>query len=847
MNKVRRILMMLLVLLLTIGIVPGLADPDSPPKIYLPFITSSNPDSVHIMGTVLDVDSEPVPDVTILDDYGESAQTDETGQYTLNTQQGENTLTALRSGFAFVPEVISLDVNEDVGDQDFDAEVACGDILVNGTVIAGDGGWEFVNADVSSSAFSDPSSGMTGGSPGSSYADSQVYRIPSDADSVLLNAVIKREFSGSLSSGDGHWIQILDENDAVLESIAYDSANTDWEHLSIPLNQYVDRSIKIKFKTQNDGSGSTASMYFDDVQLVICTTAPDLAVGCNRVDNPSFEVGTLENADDWTQVAVISPVRTSVRAKDGTFSMRTGIPEADSNAAGYSEVYQDVTIPATALNASLSFWIYTTSDDEVLDPDSLNPPGEGVSWSDILSPENDTQYAYIMTTSGTTLQRLFWWSASDTDGWVYLQFNASAHIGQTVRILFGAFNNGIGGKTGMWVDKVRLNACEPPPPPPPACNIVLNSGFEDGDGTDADDWEQTVSIAAERTSLGYYAGTHSMQTGIPSSGTDIAGYSQFYQDVTIPADAVNAVLSYWVYTESSEAHPDLMPEPPPFNADIYGPASPDSDTQFGYLKTTSGADLERLFWWTASDTDSWNFMQFDVSDYRGQTVRVLFGTYNNGPVSLSGPGKTAMWVDEVYLDACELEVVCYEALSNRSFENNSAWIIPATAYSAGYSTFQAHTGLRSMRAGIYSTSHNKYSYSDFRQMVTIPSNATSADLMVWIWPKSTEPDAVPLAALLDPSLLIPQNVNGKLKMSPDASDIQYILVLDKYGHWSGDTLWWKTNPTRDDRSWNSKARDLMDYKGETIYLQFGVYNNGWDGVTSMFVDNASVEICLPDP
>ncbi|MGB6423234.1 MAG: hypothetical protein WBF05_15475, partial [Anaerolineales bacterium] len=74
----------------------------------------------------------------------------------------------------------------------------------------------------------------------------------------------------------------------------------------------------------------------------------------------------------------------------------------------------------------------------------------------------------------------------------------------------------------------------------------------------------------------------------------------------------------------------------------------------------------------------------------------------------------------------------------------------------------------------------------------------------------------------------------------------YILVLDKYGYWI-DTLWWKNNPTRDDRSWNSKARDLMYYKGKTIYLQFGVYNNGWDGVTSMFVDDASVEICLPNP
>ena len=181
-----------------------------------------------------------------------------------------------------------------------------------------------------------------------------------------------------------------------------------------------------------------------------------------------------------------------------------------------------------------------------------------------------------------------------------------------------------------------------------ACNIVLNSSFEDGDGTDAYNWEQTLSIAAQRTTLGYHAGTHSMQTGIPSGDPNTAGYSQFYQDVPIPADAENAVLSYWVYTNSSETPPDLMPEPPPLSADIYGPATPEYDTQFGYLQTTSGDHLERLFWWTASDSDAWNYMQFDVSDYRGQTIRVLFGTYNNGI-----GGKTAMWEDEVYLDACE--------------------------------------------------------------------------------------------------------------------------------------------------------------------------------------------------
>ncbi len=82
-------------------------------------------------------------------------------------------------------------------------------------------------------------------------------------------------------------------------------------------------------------------------------------------------------------------------------------------------------------------------------------------------------------------------------------------------------------------------------------------------------------------------------------------------------------------------------------------------------------------------------------------------------------------------------------------------------------------------------------------------------------------------------------------MSPQAGDAQYILVLDKYGYMI-DTLWWKSNPTRNDETWDSNAHDLMAYKGKTIYLQFGVYNNGWDGITSMFVDDASVEICTPD-
>jgi hypothetical protein len=245
--------------------------------------------------------------------------------------------------------------------------------------------------------------------------------------------------------------------------------------------------------------------------------------------------------------------------------------------------------------------------------------------------------------------------------------------------------------------------------------------------------------------------------------------------------------------------------------------------------------LERLFWWSARDENSWVKLQFDLSKYTGQTVRILFGTYNDGV-----GGKTAMWVDDVFLDACGHDNGCYQALSNRSFENNSAWAIPATVYPANYSTLQKHSGNRSMRIGIYYVPHNKYSYSATRQMITIPSSATFAELTIWIWPKSTEPDAIPDGALLEPQI-----VSGQLQMDASSSDAQYILILNKYKDTILERLWWESSPTRDDRSWNSYTFDLMPWKGKTITLHFGVFNNGSDGVTSMFVDDASVVICDP--
>jgi len=605
--------------------------------------------------------------VTIRDNYGFFAVTDENGEYTLSTRKGENLLIAQNPGYTFEPEELKLNPSGDLSGQNFHGVVACGDIMVNGMVTAGDGGWEFLSKDdytiphTDSSIFrSPPTSGRTGIPPwpnpdGPNNIDvhsnmiSQKYHIPSDANHVLLSVHLYPQ-STNLSDSDRQYVKILDSNNNTLQVLWNGHKNDaipwntyfEWE-----INSYVGQTIKIEVGTYNDGVGGVSRMYFDDVQLLICKQeVPPPA--CNKVINSDFEDGT----NGWTIPSgqIAAPVISTVHAKSGTHSMKTG----NTNTESFSEFYQDVYIPADVASATLKFHVYTKSEEVATAIPDINllpsMPLEGDSWNSPLAPATDTQYAYVMDTSNNVLKKLMWWPNSNTNSWTYLEFNLSA--------------------------------------------------------------------------------------------------------------------------------------------------------------------------------------------YKDQTVRLLFGTYNDG-----NDGKSTMWVDTVYLDACAgvaPPVGCYEALSNRSFENNTAWIIPATKYSAGYSTYQAHTGSRSMRSGIYHASHNVFSYSDFRQKVTIPSNSTFAELKVWIWPKSTQPDAKIGAPLIEPQI-----VNGKLQMNPDSSDGQYILVLDKYGYIL-DQLWWKS-PPRDDQSWNSHVFNLMPWNGKTIYLQFGVYNNGLDGVTSMFVDDASVEICLPNP
>jgi hypothetical protein len=175
---------------------------------------------------------------------------------------------------------------------------------------------------------------------------------------------------------------------------------------------------------------------------------------------------------------------------------------------------------------------------------------------------------------------------------------------------------------------------------------------------------------------------------------------------------------------------------------------------------------------------------------------------------------------------------CTERIANGGFESTGDWVIPATVKTAGYSPALAHSGTRSMRAGIVAPDPPLHSYSSFQQTVTIPSNATSATLRFWLYPRSSG-----TTAQGGPTRPVPATVQRALHMG----DAQYLLILNQSGAWIGTAFWER----RSDNAWVSRQYDLMGYAGQTIKLHFGVYNNGYGGITSMHVDDVSLQVCAP--
>ncbi len=407
-------------------------------------------------------------------------------------------------------------------------------------------------------------------------------------------------------------------------------------------------------------------------------------------------------------------------------------------------------------------------------------------------------------------------------------------LGLLAQSLVAFAQDGPNGPISIYIPFISQK--DPPRLPLQCTDLILNGNFETTTGWDI---PVTAYTAGYSTQVAL-SPTHAMRTGITTSADNTFSYSDARQKVTIPANATSAVFQLSIYPVSSE--PTSAPLPAVQEGTVFGQAYLSGDVQYVIILDIYQVWIDTLYW-SRSNTQTWTTLSFDLMRYAGQTIYLQFGSYNNGQ-----DGITAMYVDNASLGVCPAASTgtptatatatstplppgtCSEGLANTSFETTSAWGIPITEYSAGYSTARAHTGAQSMRTGITNAADNRFSYSDAYQFVTIPANVSSAVLSLWYYPSTNETTSAPLPATREGTVFGIEALQ---------SDVQYVLVLDQNSNWIGTLLWTRSNA----QAWTQFTIDLKGYAGKKIRLQFGTFNNGTGGITSMYVDDMTLTLC----
>jgi N-acetylmuramoyl-L-alanine amidase len=166
--------------------------------------------------------------------------------------------------------------------------------------------------------------------------------------------------------------------------------------------------------------------------------APVSQVTCyEAIVNGGFESGDFTG---WSRPSQNPPgaiITGSVYS--GSYAARIGaatISDAIS-ATSYSSIRQSITIPTTAVTATLSFARYRWSGDTA----------------------GDRQYLAVQR-SGQPTDYLFSEGAADTT-WNMIAFDLKNYAGQAINLLFSVMNNGLGGSSGMALDDVQAQICAP--------------------------------------------------------------------------------------------------------------------------------------------------------------------------------------------------------------------------------------------------------------------------------------------------------------------------------------------------------------------------------------------------
>ena len=375
--------------------------------------------------------------------------------------------------------------------------------------------------------------------------------------------------------------------------------------------------------------------------------------------------------------------------------------------------------------------------------------------------------------------------------------------------------------------------------PTPDCRQILyNGGFETDEA-----WQiLTSTYPATYTTSFKLSGERSVRLGI-AEGSPRYSWSSVGQVITIPANASSVRLSCWYYPQSADTSGDL-----------------------GYISVyheTLVSELRRLRT-VRENTQVWTYGEFDLSEFKGKTVRVVFGVHNDG-----AGGTTAMWVDDVSLTTCtamptltaaptasrtpsptatrtpsptpvltrtrtatpthtaapppspspttwaSVTPDCADSIRGGDFEEDDpAWQSQSSCLPVYWSGL-AHGGQRSMRAGVNPGSASTC-YSTIYQVVDVPAAPGNVTLSFWYYAASDDA----------------------------AGDRQYILLQSE----SGTILHSFFNQFKNERTWEQvRGFSLDGYKGQTLRVAFGAYNDGDSLSSTLNVDDVVLLTCGTGP
>ncbi len=153
---------------------------------------------------------------------------------------------------------------------------------------------------------------------------------------------------------------------------------------------------------------------------------------------------------------------------------------------------------------------------------------------------------------------------------------------------------------------------------PSGGEYINNGSFEDNSA-----WEiNTTPVLAAYSTRGHHSGLRSMQVGIFDKALNSLGLSKFRQTVPIPNYISSANLTFWMYTSSAETFK--------------------TDYQNVYILDSNGKALGYVLPNQRANDKSWVMVQYDLTQYAGKYITVVFSVYNDGV-----DGVTNMLIDDV--------------------------------------------------------------------------------------------------------------------------------------------------------------------------------------------------------